>query len=75
MWTLLFSQNPPYINWYNKDAAGLETPRAITSTDVNERGGHYLIYDVNSDKVIEFASGLTKPWIRNIGDKHDLKAL
>lgn len=69
-----FSQNPPYYNWYNNDAAGIATPRAITSTDVNSRGGHYLIYDINAGKVIEFASGLTKPW-SNIGDKRNLKLL
>ena len=72
--THLFSQNPPYYNWYNKDAAGIETPRAIDSTDISSRGGHYLIYDIDTGVVIEFASGLTKPW-SNLGDKHDLKLL
>ncbi len=67
LFTHNFSQNPPYYNWYDNDAAGIKTPRAITSED----GPQYLIYDLSTDKVVEFASGLTQPWSR-LGDKHDL---
>lgn len=71
LFTHKFSQNPPYIDLGNKDMAGEVTPRAINSTDVNSRGGHYLIYNIDTGTVVEFASGLTKPW-SNLGDKHDL---
>lgn len=72
VFTHKFSQNPPYYNWENEDAVGNETPRAITMADVES--GNYLIYDVDSGEVIEFASGLTKPWT-NLGDKRALKWL
>lgn len=70
-----FYQNPPYMNWGHTDAAGIMTPRAITSTDLSERGGHYLIYDIDQGKTIQFASGLSANWTRNVGDLHDLKLL
>lgn len=65
-----FTQNPPYYNWYDNDSAGIQTPRAITAADVSQRGPHYLVYDLDTKRVVEFASGLTQPWT-NLGDKHD----
>lgn len=68
-----FSQNPPYINWNDKDAAGIKTPRSITQEDWDERGAHYLVYDLNTDKVVQFISGLTKPWNHKVGDLHGVE--
>lgn len=70
-----FYQNPPYMNWGHSDAAGIMTPRAITSEDLSERGGHYLIYDIDQKKTVQFASGLSANWTKNVGDFHDLKLL
>lgn len=66
-----FTQNPPYINWGNNDAWGIETPRALNAADFDNNAGHYLIYDLTTGKVEEFASGLSKTW-SSLGDKYNL---
>lgn len=68
-----FYQNPPYMNWGHNDAAGIKTPRAITAEDLSRRGHHYLIYDINQGKTIQFASGLSANWTPRVGDLHDLR--
>lgn len=67
-----FYQTPPTINWGYNDASGRRTPRAIDSTDITSTSHHYLIYDIDAGKTIEFASGLSVAWTKNVGDKHDL---
>ena len=70
-----FCQNPPSINWGYKDAAGIRTPRAITSDDITENSKHYLIYDIDQGKTIQFASGLSANWRPNYGDLHDFNPI
>lgn len=73
MFTHHFYQNPPYINWGHSDAYDLNTPRAFSASDISERGPHYLIYDINQGKTIQFASGLSANWTQYIGDLHSLR--
>jgi hypothetical protein len=46
------------------------TPRAIDSDDINNRGGHYLVYDMDTDTIKEFVSGLSREW-STYGDKSE----
>lgn len=70
-----FYQNPPYMNWGYDDAAGIRTPRAITSDDMSGNRKHYLIYDIDQGKTIQFKSDLSANWKENVGDLHDFNFL
>lgn len=62
-----FWQNPPHYHYVDEDMYEIKTPRSITDADMN-RGGHYLIYNMDTRKVEEFASGLIQPW-SSLGDR------
>lgn len=58
-WTHYLDQNPLRVFHNYNDLAGKYTPRAIDNDDINNRGGHYLVYHLNTDTVKEFVSGLS----------------
>lgn len=55
-----FTQNPPYVNWGTNDAKGYPTPRQFGS-EVNAFPS-YMIYDLDTGKVVNFYSELSKEW-------------
>ena len=67
-----FWQNPPHYHYVDKDMLKIPTPRKLTPEDINERGGHWLIYNIDTGKVEEFVSGLIQPW-SSLGDRSDFE--
>lgn len=72
--THYLDQNPPRVFHDYKDMAGRETPRAIDSFDLELYGSHYLVYDLDTDTVKEFVSGLSRQW-SGTPDKTDPKLI
>ena len=57
-----FWQNPPHVHYVDEDMYGNLTPRSIDYYDMEDRGAHYLIYNINTSRVEEMVSGLVQPW-------------
>lgn len=64
-WTHYHDQNPPRVFHNYNDMAGKYTPRPIDTDDVINNGSHYLVFDLNTNTVKEFATGLSHEWSPN----------
>lgn len=72
--THYLDQNPPRVYHDYYDMAGRETPRPIDNLDLELYGSHYLVYDIDTDTVKEFVSGLSRQW-SGTPDKTDPKLI
>ena len=69
-WEHYHDQNPPRVFHNYNDMANKYTPRSLDAEDINDFGYHFMVYDLDTQKVVEFASGLSYEW-SDRGDKQN----